>query len=246
MGGEVREDRDASGLGEPQQLVGDPGLEGARAGHDHRPLGRGQHVQGRLDGLGRGSWTVGEDQGLGDMDAVLLHPRVQDVRGQVQQHGAGRSGGGDADGVGDQPGDVADVGDAVRPLGDRARDGGLVDARLQGVGLGVPRRGGAGQVDHRRTVEKGVGDRGDHIGEAGAGGDHGHAQPAARARIALGRVPGGDLMTHIDDRNAVVEAGLENAFHMRPVQTEDRLHPRLQERPHQELSARHRRHPVLR
>ncbi len=242
VAGEVREHRDAGRLHEPQELVGDPCLEGPDAGHDHRPLGLGQDIQRRRQSRRRGRGAGVQDDGVGDPDAVLVHLGAQHVGGQVQEHRTGGTRGRQPDGVGHQPWQVGDVRHPVRPLGDRGDHGDLVDAGLQGVGLGVSRAGRAGEVEHRRPVQIGIGDGRDDVGEPRPGGGHGHAQRPPRPRIALGCVAGGHLVAHVGDRQAMVQAGLEDGLKVRPVQAEDVLHPRLHQRPHHQLPARHHGH----
>ncbi len=245
MAGEVGENRDAGGLGELQELIGDPRLEGAEAGHDRRTLGGGEDVERPRQGLGRGPGSLAQQDRVGDVEAVLLDPGVQHIGRQVQQHRPGGTGCRNPDGVGDQPGDVVDVGDPVRPLGDRPGDRGLVDARLQGVGLRVAGRGRAGEIEHRRAVEEGVGDGGDDIGEAGAGGHHGHAEPASRAGVTLGRMAGRHLVTHVEYWDAVIQARLEDALQVGAVQAEQPFDTGLHQCANQELAAGHRRHLIL-
>ena len=153
----------------------DDGLAGALDG------GEG-HVD--LDGVGRGGQVVagevhrGVEVGVGD-EGVL------DVLGDVDEDGAGAAGGGDVEGFLDDAGDVAGVLDQVVVLGDGATDldhGGF----LEGVGADDLRGNLAGDGDDGEAVELGVGQAGDEVQRAWAGGGHGDAGLAGGAGVAFG------------------------------------------------------------
>ena len=61
----------------------------------------------------------------------------------------------------------------------------------------------AGDADDRRGIHHRGGDAGDHVGGAGTGCRDGHADAAARARIAVGHVRGALLVANQD----VVDVG---------------------------------------
>ena len=94
------------------------------------------------------------------------------------------------------------VSDEVIVLGAGARDAGRV-AFLEGVGADQMCRDLSGQDHHRDGVHHRVGDRGDHVGRAGTGGDETDAGLAGRAGIAFGGVAGALFVAHKDVADAI-------------------------------------------
>lgn len=167
-------------------LGGDEGLADQR----DRPLGGVERLDDPVDTGGGG------DTGGVDLDAVVLGlvdvdlPHAQDVPGNVEEHRALGLRLRDADRLGDQAGDQLGAGDAVRELGHRGRHGDLVEPGLLVVDLVRLERPGAHDVEDRGSVQMGVGNGGQDVGEAAAGRDDGDSQVSGDARIALGRMAG--------------------------------------------------------
>ena len=99
--------------------------------------------------------------------------------------------------LGDDPRDVVGIGHEVVVLGDRHRDAADVGL-LEGVGADGGRADLTGDRDDRHRVHVGVGERGDEVRRAGAGGRHADADPAGRRGVALGGVAGALLVAHED------------------------------------------------
>ena len=112
----------------------------------------------------------------------LLH-----VLGQIDHDRTGTSAAGDIKCFLDDARDVLDVLDQEIVLGARTRDADEVRF-LKSVVADHRGRNLAGQHDHRGGIHVGVGDAGDGVGRAGAGGNEHDAGPSADARIALGHV----------------------------------------------------------
>ena len=74
--------------------------------------------------------------------------------------------------------------------GDRAQDVGVRDV-LQRAHVGLRPRGAAADQQHRRARQRGVGHGGDGVGDAGAGGDHRHAELAGQLGMGMRHVHGG-------------------------------------------------------
>src|SRR5699024_2835085 len=136
------------------------GLQDAAACVDDRLLGGEDHLGRLLDllrvagGGGLVAGEAGDDLGIGG--PVPLHGRarvggVDDVLGDVDEHRAGASRGGDVERLADHAGDLGGLGDQEVVLGHRLGDAGDVGL-LEGVG--ADRGGGdlAGDADHRHRV----------------------------------------------------------------------------------------------
>ena len=130
----------------------------------------------------------------GVLGARLL---LQGVLGDVDVDGPGAAGAGEVERLGDDVRDVVGVPDQVVVLGHRQRDAGDVDL-LERVLADQRTRDVAGDRDHRDRVQLRRGDRGDEVGRARAAGAHAHADPAARAGVAVRRVAAALLVTDED------------------------------------------------
>ncbi len=236
----VGEDGDPGLLDELAQLLLATGLPGADPRHDHRPARLSEQLQGAHNGLMRRGGRRVDIHRFGDGHGSILDRRTQHVRGHVQQHRSGRARGGEADGLRDEPRYLLHGGDLVRPLGHGPGDADLVDAGLEGVGLGIAQRGGAADVQDGSTVQEGIGHGSDDVREARAGRHHCDAELAGGARITFGRVPGRHLVARVEHRNAVIEARLEDRLQMCAVQSKELSNARLLQGAHQQLAARHR------
>ena len=88
-------------------------------------------------------------------------------------------------------------------------------------------------------VHLGVGDRGDEVRRARAGGADGDADPARRSGVALGGVAGGRLVAHQDVADRRVVEGVVDRQARPAGDAEDRLDPRALERADQGVGAAH-------
>ena len=120
-----------------------------------------------------------------------------DVDRDVDDHRAGPAGGGDVEGLVDDPRQLGRVLDQVAVLDDRQRDAGDVGL-LEGVGADEVAAHLPGDGDQRRRVQVGVGDAGDQVGGAGAAGGHADADLAGGAGVAVGGVRRALLVAHED------------------------------------------------
>ncbi len=82
-------------------------------------------------------------------------------------------------------------------------------------------RAGAADHDHGAAVLVGVGDGGDAVGDAGAGGDEADAGAAVGSRPALGGVAGDLLVPDVDDADAVVVAAGVDVLDVAAAEGED-------------------------
>ena len=191
-----------------------------RAGHDQRALGLAQRL-GRL----REDVRVGVDAALRavalrEPDLGLLDLAEEDVGGDFEEGGPAAAGHRRAKGHRDELRDALGLVDALGELGDRAQEFGVVHV-LQRAHLEAGERAAAADDEHRRLVVPGVGDGGDAVGDAGAGGDDGDAALASRARPAFGGVAGDLLVADVDDLDLFVEAGVVDRLHVAAAERED-------------------------
>ena len=141
----------------------------AVTGDDDRLFGLGQQLGRLLDlqGVAAQRRFVAGQVDLGrvvELGALLL-----DVARQVDEHRAGAACAGDVKGFLDRFGQVADIHHQVIVLGDGDGDAGDVGL-LEGVAADHCPRHLAGDRHHGHRVHIGVGQAGDQIGGAGAGG----------------------------------------------------------------------------
>jgi hypothetical protein len=170
-----------------------------------RPLGRGEHLDRRLDRA-----EVALDRGLIGLVAkdragrlAIARGRDLDVLGQVDDDRAGAAGGGDVERLVDRLADLGRVLHQIVMLGAVAGDADRV-AFLKGVGADQMGRHLAGDDDDRDRIHQRVGDAGDGIGRAGAGGHQDDAGLAGRTGIALGSVDRALLMADEDVADALL------------------------------------------
>ena len=100
--------------------------------------------------------------------------------------------------------DILGAGHEVVVLRDRQRDAGDVDF-LERVAANQPAADLAGDADDRGGVHHRGGDAGDHVGRARSGCRNRDADPAARARIAVGHVRRALLVAHEHVPDRIIE-----------------------------------------
>ena len=123
-----------------------------------------------------------------------------------------------------------------RPCRRRARSSGTVAANLVigvimstcGRSCSEPilcwrERALAADEQHRALGAEGVGDAGDGVGGARAGGDDRAAGLAGHARVAVGGVRGDLLMADVDDLDALVDAAVVDVDDVAAAEREDRV-----------------------
>jgi len=146
----------------------------------------------RVVGAHRDFFRVGEFTG-----------RVRHVLGNVHQHRAGTSGAREIEGFLQRHRKLGHVAHEEVVLDAGAGDADGVQF-LKGVLSDEGCRHLTGDDDQRNRIVISGGDAGDGVARAGAGGDHRHAHLAGAARVAVGRVHGGLLMTHEDVTDVVL------------------------------------------
>ena len=179
-------DRDAALAHEPAQLLGRACQQNALARDDQRPLRAGQRRGGRVERLGgdrrRRALALRRLGGLVDLAALDVHRQVDDHRpGATLARGPERAL--------DRRRHLVRMPRQDLLLGDRAHQRDRVDlleaalahrqvaAHVAGADL-------PGADDQRRGVEVRVGDGGDEVRHARAGGDEHDLRPPAQSRAA--------------------------------------------------------------
>jgi hypothetical protein len=201
--------REAGFFGELAQGGSALGADHAAAHVEDGALGAVDEVGGlaeevRVPG---GGGVVAEAQGV--VALGLAGGALEDVHGDVHQHGAGAAGAGEVEGLAQHVAEVGGIFHQVVVLGDGhgdAADVGLLEGVLAdqvGADLGGDRDQGDGVHVGRR-------DAGDEIERAGAGGAHADADFAGGAGIAVGHVRGallvaGEVEVHPAVSHGVVE-----------------------------------------
>ena len=132
-----------------------------------------------------------------------------------------------------------------RPLRDGCHERDLVDAALERERFRIPKGGGSTDEERGNAVEVGVGHRAHHVGNTRTRRDHGDADLARGARIALRGVPCGLLVARVDQAKVAVQGGLKDRVEVSTVEGEGQLDPGALEHPDQHLSAIYLRHIPL-
>jgi hypothetical protein len=233
----VGEHGNAGAFGEGDEGLPGSGKPGAAADEDGRPLRLTQPLDGLLDGRGGGRRRCFRPQLLREVYLRLVDAAEQNVGRDLQKDRSRPARGGDAQRLGDQFGNALHVRNAVRPLRDRLHEGHLVEAALQRQGLGVDERRSAADEQGRHTVEVGVGDTGDDVGDARPGGDDSNARCPGCPCPGVGGVAGSLLVAHVDEADVVVESGLEDGVQMPAVQGEDFPDALLLQHAHEHFTA---------
>ena len=150
---------------------------------------------GRSDAaMSRAAWSIASSVGSGRYASVgcerlrgvaRLGRHRGEVLGQLDVGRAWLLELGDPERLADDLGDRVDPGDPRVPLRDRVEHPDDVD-ELMGLLVELVRAGLAGQRDHRRPVEKGVGDPGDEVRRARAQGRHGDRGVAGQPAVDVG------------------------------------------------------------
>jgi hypothetical protein len=181
--------RQATGLDELEQLGARVGVEDAAARVDDRLPRLGDRLRGLADlplvHLRRRPPARQVDLvGIDEVELRLLH-----VLRDVDEHRAGTPRPRDVERVLHHLRQLAHVLHEPGVLDDRQRDAGRVGL-LEGVGADQVRVDLPGDRDERSRVHPGVGDRGDEVRRAGAGGCDRDTGPAGGARVSLSHVAG--------------------------------------------------------
>ncbi len=201
---------DGAGLDEVAQVLHRITQRDAATGVDHRLLGRRQCGDRLGDGgLGRRRRRF---DAAGHMHRQMAGIGQLHILGQVDQHRAGTALAGDAEGIGHHARQIIDAAHQPAVLDDRHRQAEHIQF-LEGVGAQQRRADLAGDADHRHRIQHRVGNAGDQIRGAGAGGGHADADLAAGAGEAIGRQRCTLLVAHQDV--------LQRRIHQRVVERHD-------------------------
>ena len=205
-GAEAHQGVDGGSVGELDEFAefgGGVGGDDAAAGVDQRPLGFLDELGGAADLAGV---AFGEDLVAGEVDGgdgLVVALRLETILGDVDEHGAGASGGGDVEGLVDDLGKFVDLLDEVVVLGAGTGDAEGVGF-LEGVAADQFAGDLAGDGDDRDGIHHGVDQAGGEVGGAGAGGGAADADFAGGARVAFGGEGGIFLMPHEDVADLVI------------------------------------------
>ncbi len=180
-------------MGEFDQLRRTVAQNHPAAGVDHGPPGRQDQIHrlANLAGVTLNRGVVGTQ--LDFLGIVVLRLGDSHILGQINQHRARPTGAGDIERFLDGFSELPDVSDQEIMLDTGPGNADRVHF-LKGVI--TDQRGGhlAGEHHQRNRIHIGIGDAGNCIGEAGAGGHQRDARFAAGARITIGGVKGGLFM----------------------------------------------------
>ncbi len=190
-----RRHRNLHQFGQRHELLLRPGGDDAAADVENRLLRGG-------DGFGRGADLLLVTF-QGRLVAGKVHPArgfviklgVLHVHGDIDEDRSRPPRGGDVERLLENPGDVLRFLDQVTVFDDRLGDAGDVDF-LEGVGADEVAAHLAGDGDHRRRIQIGVGDAGDQVGGPGAAGGDTDAGLAGCPGIAVGGVGRALLVAH--------------------------------------------------
>jgi len=222
-------------------------FRGARAGIDHpaagvedRALGMGDEINGLDDLIGRRHHLRGIAVRAGaDHRAAFGRHGDLHILGDVDHHGAGAAGGRDAEGFLDGGGKIGRVFDEVIVLGAVARDADGVGL-LKGVGANQAGRDLPGDDHQRDRIHPRIGNAGERIGRAGAGGDQHHARLAGRTGIAFGSMGRARFVAHEDMADRLIAEQLViDRQHRATRIAEDIFHALLDQASHKDGRAAH-------
>src|SRR5918999_5083946 len=207
------------------------GLRAARSPHlaaeQHaRPVGLDEYVRQAIDvvriagALGRGAVVAR----LRDDRALERHLGVEDVAPDLQIRGARRTRVCLAEGHGAHVRDALGGEDARRELRDRLHQVHVREV-LQGAHAVLVERPLAADQEHRALGTQRVGDAGDRVGRARAGGDDRAAGPSRDARISVRCVRSNLLVANVDDLDALVDAAVVDVDDVPAAEGEDHVDP---------------------
>ena len=237
-----RGDREAGDLDQLTQQPGcrRAGIDDAAAGIDDGLLG----IRQQRDGLADRMRIALQARRIGDMDVRLARRMVSaggelHVLRNVDDDRAGTAGGGDIEGFMQHLGEIVDVADQPVVLGAWPRDADGV-AFLEGVIADQMGRHLARDADQRDRIHQCVGQRRDHVGGAGTGGDQHDPRQTGGAGIAFGRVARALLVADQDVLNLLLLEDLViDRQHGAAGIAEQMLHAVIRERAHDHGSAGH-------
>src|SRR3954468_10227875 len=158
-------------------------------------------------------------------DGVLdRHLVVEDVAADLEEDGARSAGHRLAEGHRAHVGGALGRHDVRGELRDRLHD---VDVGqvLEGAHLVLVQRALAADQQERALRAEGVGDAGDRVGGAGAGGDDGAARLAGDARVRVGGMRGDLLVADVDDLDALVDAAVVDVDDVAAAEGVDHVDP---------------------
>ena len=222
---------------EAVHLLAGPGPLDAGAGHQHRLLRLLEQLDGAADlvAIGREPRRIGAD--ARNLDLVVLHLRHEDVHRDLQVGRAGNPRHRVANRQLDVLGNPMGLIDGVGVLGDGPNHADVIHL-LERAAAQVLERTLTAEDEDRRVGAPGIGDAGDAVGHARAGGDGRHAdRPRLAARPGIRGVDGGLLVAHVDDLDALVEAAVVEGHDVAARKREDDLDAGLLESLRRELSA---------
>src|SRR5919202_2376486 len=193
----------------------------ARALGVDEDLGEAVDVVRVADALRRGAVAA---RLAGDDGALDRHLVVQDVAADLEEDGPGRAGHRLAEGHRAHVGHALGRHDVRGELRDRLHD---VDVGqvLEGAHLVLVQRALAADQQERALRAEGVGDAGDRVGRAGAGGDDRAARLAGDARVGVGGVGGDLLVADVDDLDALVDAAVVDVDDVAAAEGVDHVDP---------------------
>ena len=218
--GAVQVDRRAEPLGEGRQLRRRVVPPDRAARHDHRPgsllqqLNRAIDVR-RIARLPRPRAIAGRQRALAVLDSVGEH-----IPGQLEKDRPRPPGQHGAKGLRHVRRHPIRRGHAVRPLGDAGEEVDLLHL-LQRALPGVEAGRRAAEQQHRTVGGVRIGDPGQRIGDAGAGGDRADADPAGEPRRRVGGVGRGLLVPRVDQLDAFLDARRVDRRDVQPRKRED-------------------------
>ncbi len=181
-------DRDARLVDERAELVRGVAEHQPVAREHERPARRADELERLTDARFAGDRRrANEVRGGRRRVPVELAGGLLGVLGDVDEHGTRPAGLGDEERLAHDGRDFVGARDEVVVLRDGQRDARDVGL-LERVGADEAAADLPGDADDRRRVHHRRRDAGDHVGRARTARGHGHADPAARARVPVGHV----------------------------------------------------------
>jgi len=191
-----------------------PGIDQAAAPVKERPLCRADHRDRFGDPVLIGPKLRAVAFVMSLLRLAIRTGRKQNVFWQIDDDRSRPTALRDIEGLVHHARQFAHILDQVVMLGAGPRDAGSIGF-LEGVVADQMRRHLARQADDRNRIHQRVGEPGDRICRTGTARHQHHADPAGRARIALGRMDSALLVTHQDVAQRIL-------FEQRIVNRQDR------------------------